>query len=79
MTKEIPWERYPTTQHSPTASAWLSIQVSLGLAINTLDAYVRAEDATLLEESLEAKVSAVSSLVLIHCLGSPMRTSGKPF
>jgi len=42
MTKEIPWDRYPTTQHSPTASAWLSIQVSLGLAINTLDAYVRA-------------------------------------
>jgi len=42
MTKEIPWERHPTTQHSPTASAWLTIQASLGLAINTLDAYVQA-------------------------------------
>lgn len=36
---EIVWERYPLVAKDPHARAWLSIQMHLGLAANTLQAY----------------------------------------
>ena len=44
MTKTPVWERYPTIQRSPHATTWLGIQVALGLASNTIEAYGRAVD-----------------------------------
>ncbi len=37
----IPWARFPTTQGDPLGRQWLEIQVLLGLAPNTIEAYGR--------------------------------------
>jgi integrase/recombinase XerD len=43
MSMSIPrWDRYPRVAHSPDARSWLSIQASLGLSQNTIEAYGRA-------------------------------------
>ena len=39
---EIGWERYPLLAQSPHGHVWLTIQMHLGLAQNTIDAYGRA-------------------------------------
>lgn len=40
--KGIIWERYPSIAQSPSAKAWLVIQINFGLAANTVEAYGRA-------------------------------------
>lgn len=42
MAITICWDRYPATQASLHASTWFTIQVNLGLADNTIGAYLRA-------------------------------------
>jgi integrase/recombinase XerD len=39
--REVHWERIPLVAHLPSARQWLTEQVNLGLADNTIDAYGR--------------------------------------
>ncbi len=39
---QVRWDRYPRTAESDWARRWVTIQVNLGLARNTIDAYSRA-------------------------------------
>lgn len=39
---DVPWERFPLVAQAPRARAWLTIQVNLGLAPCTIDAYGRS-------------------------------------
>jgi hypothetical protein len=40
--ESIKWERYPRLAGSGSAKAWMTIQINLGLARNTVEAYGRA-------------------------------------
>ena len=40
--ESIKWERYPRLAGSGSAKAWMTIQINLGLARNTVEAYCRA-------------------------------------
>lgn len=39
---QVRWERYPRAAECDPARRWLTVQVNLGLAANTIDAYARA-------------------------------------
>ncbi len=42
LNSTFPWQRYPLTAQLPSARTWLTLQINLGLAASTLDAYSRS-------------------------------------